>query len=172
MSHYSRITGEYYVNCLRSRRVCPQVFRGFHSKSTVAVPEVRAALHDAGACRHVCKPYVVSTSCQRTTLLHRQKRSRSTLYLTPYPRGSRGCRRYIQDPDAPFLSPVLERDAAGLSASGSQTVVLPRFSSQSAIFSGASFHVLHYGFVSRPRTNHKTSLKRGFAIASLIISAL
>lgn len=56
--------------------------REFHSKSTVAVPEVRAALHDLGACRHVCKPYVVSTSGQRTTLLHCQRRSRSTLYLT------------------------------------------------------------------------------------------
>ena len=56
----------------------------FHLKFTVAVPEVRAALHDAGACRHVCKPYVVSTSCQRTTLLHCQKRSRSTLYLTSW----------------------------------------------------------------------------------------
>ena len=31
----------------------------FHLKFTVAVPEIRAALHDAGACRHVCKPYAV-----------------------------------------------------------------------------------------------------------------
>ena len=33
--------------------------REFHSKSTVAVPEVRAALLDAGACRHVHKSYAV-----------------------------------------------------------------------------------------------------------------
>ncbi len=33
--------------------------REFHPKSTVAVPEVLAALLDAGACRHVCKPYAV-----------------------------------------------------------------------------------------------------------------
>ena len=31
----------------------------FHLKFTVAVPEICAALHDAGACRHVCKPYAV-----------------------------------------------------------------------------------------------------------------
>ena len=43
----------------------------------------RAALHDASACWHVCKSYAVSASCQRTTLLHFQKRSRSTLYLSP-----------------------------------------------------------------------------------------
>ena len=43
----------------------------------------RAALHDASACWHVCKSYVVYAGCQRTTLFHSQKRSRSTLYLSP-----------------------------------------------------------------------------------------
>ena len=35
------------------------------------------------------------------------------------------------------------------------------------MFSAASVYVLHRGFVPRPHTNHKTSLKRGFAIASI-----
>ena len=38
------------------------------------------------------------------------------------------------------------------------------------MFSAASVYVLHRGFVPRPHTNHKTSLKRGFAIASFIRS--
>ncbi|MBQ3316068.1 MAG: hypothetical protein IJG70_08975, partial [Kiritimatiellae bacterium] len=40
------------------------------------------------------------------------------------------------------------------------------FSPSSDMFSAASVYVLHRGFVPRPHTNHKTSLKRGFAIAS------
>ena len=44
----------------------------------------RAALHDAQARVSACLQAVChSASCQRTILLHRQKRSRSTLYLPP-----------------------------------------------------------------------------------------
>ncbi|MBQ3315120.1 MAG: hypothetical protein IJG70_04085, partial [Kiritimatiellae bacterium] len=44
------------------------------------------------------------------------------------------------------------------------------FSPSSDMFSAASVYVLHRGFVPRPHTNHKTSLKRGFAIASLVLN--
>ena len=58
------------------------------SKFTVADPFVtidkliHAAPLDANACWRVCKSYDIPASCQGTTLLHHQKRSRSTLYLS------------------------------------------------------------------------------------------